>query len=58
MRVEEPLDDHRLRLSLDHRSEGVFEVIGATDQDRYEPDAGYRRRRLHVINEGAAEQVG
>src|SRR5260370_33063582 len=58
MRVEEPLNDHRLRLSLGHCREGVFEVIGAIDQYWFEPDAGYCRGRLHVVQKGSAERVG
>jgi hypothetical protein len=58
MRVEEPLDDHRLRLSLGHCRKGVYEVIGAIDQHRYEADAGDRSGRLQVVNEGSAERVG
>ena len=34
MRVEQPLDDHRLRLGLGHCREGAFELIGAADQAR------------------------
>src|SRR5262249_9177014 len=56
--VEEPLDNHCLRLGLGHCRKGVFEVVGAIDQHWHEPDAGYRCSRLHVIDEGSAERVG
>ena len=62
MRVEEPLDNHSLGLGLRHCREGVFEVIGAIDQHRHQPDAGYRCSGLHVVDEGvdkgSAEWLG
>src|SRR5262245_63058010 len=58
MRVEEPLDNHRLSLRFSHCSECVRELIGTVDQYRLEPEASPPGGQPQVLYEWAAKRIG
>src|SRR5262245_7547268 len=57
MRVEEPLDNHGLRLVFGHYRESSLEISGAAYQDRVKADTNFPSHRCSLAHEEWDERV-